>query len=212
MNSAARLNVTVTLSKKKFLMAQKFSPTIHSDRLILRPLKPEDASALFTIFSDQKVMKYWNTPPWISLDDAQEFIKKSTEAMGSQKSITLGIFLRTTDELIGKCLLFNYDSDSKRAEVGFGIGPQHWGHGFVSEAGSALLMYGFETLQLRRIEAEIDPENTSSSKTLERLGFIKEGLLRQRWEINGVISDSALYGLLVDDRFIHKNSRDEHEI
>ncbi|WP_249977979.1 GNAT family N-acetyltransferase [Vreelandella olivaria] len=180
-------------------MTQKFMPTIKTGRLVLRPLKLTDAEALLTIFSDPDVMKYWNTAPWNSLEDAMSFIKESTAAMDRQESITLGIMLEATSELIGKCMLFSYESESKRAEIGFGIGKQYWGYGFVSEAGEALIKYGFESLGLRRIEAEIDPENISSGRALERLGFIKEGLLRQRWEINGVVSDSALYGLLAGD-------------
>ncbi|WP_245688487.1 GNAT family N-acetyltransferase [Vibrio sonorensis] len=54
-------------------------------------------------------------------------------------------------------------------------------------------------MNLRRIEAEIDSDNVLSGKALERLGFVKEGLLRQRWEINGHVSDSVLYGLLAED-------------
>lgn len=184
-------------------MHPEFQPTIHADRLVLRPLKPEDAQALLAIFSDQEVMRYWNTAPWTSLDDARGFIRESTRAAECQESLVLGIVLQATGQVIGKCMLFNYDPGSKRAEIGFGIGHPYWGQGFVSEAGRALLTYGFDTLGLRRIEAEIDPRNISSGRTLERLGFVKEGLLRQRWEINGVVSDSALYGLLSSDRAAH---------
>ena len=187
-------------------MTQKFLPTIHTERLVLRPLNPEDMQALFAIFSDQEVMRYWNTAPWSSLDDAWNFIRASAEAMERQESMTLGIAQKATGELIGKCMLFNYESASKRAEIGFGIGRPYWGHGFVSEAGRALLAYGFDALGLRRIEAEIDPQNLSSGKILERLGFVKEGLLRQRWEINGVVSDSELYGLLASDHPRPNNS------
>lgn len=173
---------------------------LDTERLQLRPLTLKDAQALLAIFSDSEVMKYWNTAPWTSLADAQNFIRSSAEAMGSDESLTLGIFLKSNGELIGKCMLFDYVKESKRAEIGFGIGRNYWGQGFAPEAGQALLDYGFDVLGLRRVEAEIDPDNVSSGKTLERLGFIKEGLLRQRWEINGIVSDSALYGMLSSDR------------
>ena len=75
------------------------------------------------------------------------------------------------------------------------------GKGYIGEAGEALIQYGFTSLGLRRIEAEIDPDNHASAKALEKLGFAQEGLLRQRWEIGGVVSDSALYGRLASDRF-----------
>lgn len=172
---------------------------IETDRLILKALEYHDAADLLAIFSDHEVMKYWNTEPWSTIEDANSFITDSSEAMEADKSITLGVYLKETRSLIGKVLLFNYDKESKRAEIGFGISRNFWGKGMIPEAGSALIEYAFHTLKLRRIEAEIDPDNTASARTLERLGFIKEGHLRQRWEINGVVSDSALYGLLADD-------------
>jgi len=181
------------------LMTDKFSVSLTTARLLLRPLHCGDAETLFSIFSDPEVMRYFNTPPWASLEEAHDVIDSSLEKMKRQESITLAIVLKETNELIGKCMLFSYEPESKRAELGFGVARQHWGKGIIPEAGKALLEYGFDALGLRRIEAEIDPENIASAKTLERLGFIKEGLLRQRWEVNGVVSDSALYGLLVSD-------------
>ena len=59
-----------------------------------------------------------------------------------------------------------------------------------------VLDHAFDTLGLRRIEADIDPRNTSSCKLVERMGFVREGLLRDRWCVAGEVSDSALYGLL----------------
>ncbi|WP_240754039.1 GNAT family N-acetyltransferase [Natronospirillum operosum] len=81
----------------------------------------------------------------------------------------------------------------------FGLGRSFWGKGYIGEAGEALIQYGFNSLGLRRIEAEIDPDNQSSAKALEKLGFSEEGFLRQRWEVNGIVSDSALYGRLASD-------------
>jgi RimJ/RimL family protein N-acetyltransferase len=66
----------------------------------------------------------------------------------------------------------------------------------MHEALQALLRYAFQTLDLNRLEADIDPRNVASAKTLERLGFQKEGHLRERWIVNDEISDTWLYGLL----------------
>lgn len=169
---------------------------IETERLILRELVEDDASELFDIFSDHEVMKYWNSGPWVSIEEARTFIAKSTQAMNSNTEVTLGIFLKSNGQLLGKIMLFNHVKESRRAEIGFGVSRHFWGKGIVLEAGTALIEHAFNTLNLRRIEAEIDPDNTSSGKVLERLGFIKEGFLRQRWEVNGVVSDSAIYGLL----------------
>ncbi|MDO5625589.1 MAG: GNAT family N-acetyltransferase [Pseudomonadota bacterium] len=180
-------------------MTPAFAPVIDTPRLRLRPLAPADAPSLLAIFSDPQVMRYWHTPPWQSLDDARRFIADSAQAMREAAALTLGMQLKTSGELIGKCMLFNHVKASRRAEIGFGLARTHWGGGYLNEAAQVLLTHGFQSLGLRRIEAEIDPANTASAKALECLGFIREGLLRQRWEINGVVSDSALYGLLAGD-------------
>lgn len=176
-----------------------FCPVIETTRLILKPLVVDDSESLLAIFSDPEVMKYWNTEPWVGIQDAYDFVDDSNNSMRRQESLVLGVYLKSTGELAGKCMLFSYDKESKRAEIGFGLGRPCWGKGYISEAGEALIQYGFTSLGLRRIEAEIDPDNHSSAQALEKLGFHQEGLLRQRWEINGIVSDSALYGRLASD-------------
>jgi len=66
----------------------------------------------------------------------------------------------------------------------------------MQEALVALLNYGFSELNLNRVKADIDPRNMASAKSLERIGFSKEGHLRESCVVNGVLTDSVLYGLL----------------
>ena len=70
------------------------------------------------------------------------------------------------------------------------------GPGLHARSAQRLLDYAFDDLGLHRLEADIDPRNEASARTLERLGFVKEGFLRERWIVADVISDSAVYGLL----------------
>jgi ribosomal-protein-alanine N-acetyltransferase len=70
------------------------------------------------------------------------------------------------------------------------------GRGYTQEALVALLDYGFSELNLNRVEADIDPRNIGSAKSLERVGFTKEGHLRENCIVNGELTDRALYGLL----------------
>jgi RimJ/RimL family protein N-acetyltransferase len=97
---------------------------------------------------------------------------------------------------MGSLTLFNLDFNHRRAEIGYALGREHWGQGYMNEALQAVLAYAFETLDLHRIEADIDPRNIASIKTVERLGFKREGYLRERWQINGEIQDAFFYGLL----------------
>ena len=83
-----------------------------------------------------------------------------------------------------------------RAEIGYCLRSAHWGRGYMGEALSALIDHAFGVLKLRRLEADVDPNNAGSLRILDRMGFQREGLLRERWNVGGEIQDSALLGLL----------------
>lgn len=169
---------------------------LETSRLRLRALAAPDAEPLFSIFSDPEVMRYWSSLPWASIAEAHEMIEKDRDAMPAGEHLRLGIELRDSGELIGNCSLFDFDEQNKRAMLGYGMARAYWGKGYMHEALVALVSYGFATLGFHRLEADIDPRNTGSARSLERLGFVKEGHLRERWIVGGEISDSGIYGLL----------------
>jgi RimJ/RimL family protein N-acetyltransferase len=172
---------------------------ISTRRLLLRPLVQADAPALFEIFSDPRVARHLSAPAWPEAGLAQARITKDMEAMGAGKYICLGIERLDDNKLVGECSLFNLVEQCRRAEIGYALAYAAWSQGYVTEALVSLLSFGFERLGLNRVEADIDPRNIASAKSLERLGFKKEGHLRERWIVNGEVSDSGLYGLLASD-------------
>lgn len=176
---------------------------LSTERLLLRPLESADAQALFAVFSDTKVMRYWSGVAWDSIDKADETIARYSKALAENESLGLGIVDSQTDELIGTCSLFHLDEQSRRAEIGYGIASASWGKGYMHEALTALINYGFDALNLHRMEADTDPRNTASRRCLERLGFVNEGLLRERWIVNNEICDTSFYGLLRSDWQMH---------
>ena len=169
---------------------------IPTKSLTLRFLTEADLPAAYEIFSHPEVMRYWSYPPWTDKSQAQQWLSRIQEGYQTQTSFQLGIERQADHALIGTCTLFQFHVSSRRAEMGYALGRLYWGFGYMNEALRALLHYAFETLDLNRIEADIDPRNTASAKTLERLGFQKEGYLRERWIVDNEISDTALYGLL----------------
>jgi ribosomal-protein-alanine N-acetyltransferase len=170
--------------------------TIRTQRLLLRPVESADAEAFFGIFSHPVVMRYWSTPPWTSMEQAQVFIERSTQSLESGQNLRLAIVKQVDGSLIGQCTLFGIYPTCRRAEIGYSLAHADWGNGYANEALRALIGYAFDTLNLNRIEADVDPRNTGSAKALRRLGFTKEGYLRERWIVGDEVSDSELYGLL----------------
>ena len=177
-------------------MAELGQVELQTSRLLLRPLAEVDAEALLEIHSDPHVMRYSTISPWTSITQAHELIGQSRRWLSTGRHMCLGIIRKDARTCIGTCTLFDINRSSRRAEVGFILGSRSWGQGYMTEALVAFLNYAIRELDLNRVEADTDPRNVASTRTLERLGFVKEGLLRERWITNGQKSDTALYGLL----------------
>jgi RimJ/RimL family protein N-acetyltransferase len=171
-------------------------PTITASRVSLRWITDRDIDSLYLIFSDPEVMRYWSSPPLKTREAAEELLAEIHEGFRRRLIFQWGIARRADDKIIGTSTLFHIESNNYRAEVGYALGRAHWGKGYMQEALRALLGYAFCEMKLERIEADVDPRNGASIRTLERLGFEKEGYLRERWKVNGEVQDAIIYGLL----------------
>ena len=104
---------------------------------------------------------------------------------------------RVSDKaFIGWCGLTRWNPDYRSASMGYYLDDAAWGHGYATEAGRALLQWAFDTLDLNRVQAETDTRNAASARVLEKLGFVREGTLREDCVVNGEVSDSWVYGLI----------------
>jgi RimJ/RimL family protein N-acetyltransferase len=171
-------------------------PTINASRVSLRWISAADTDAFYAVYSNPEVMRYWSTPPLVDRASAAKLIDEIHESWQRRAILKWGIARRGDDLLIGSVTLFNLDFTHRRAEIGYALGRDHWGQGYMNEALMAVLGYAFNVLEFRRLEADVDPRNAASIKTLERLGFQREGYLRERWEVSGEIQDANYYGLL----------------
>ncbi|MCG2586054.1 GNAT family N-acetyltransferase [Massilia sp. TS11] len=165
-------------------------------RLELRRLNLNDAPAMFALFSDPAVMRYWSFAPWTEMAQAEACIRQALADYDSASAMRMGIVLKSSGELIGNCSLYNFHLQNRRCDTGYLLAQAHWGQGYLHEAMTALIDYAFNTLALIRIEADIDPRNTASARALQKLGFRHEGHMRERWIVNGEVCDTDFYGLL----------------
>src|SRR5436305_1007932 len=171
-------------------------PTIAAPRVLLRWLTEDDVDALFSIFSDPEVMRYWSTLPMTDQREARELLEHVHESFRRQTLWQWGVARRDDDLVIGTCTLLHFEADNRRGEIGYALGREHWGQGYMGEALEALLGFAFGELDLHRLEADVDPRNSSSIRSLERLGFQREGYLRERWLVGGEAQDALFFGLL----------------
>jgi ribosomal-protein-alanine N-acetyltransferase len=174
-------------------------PVLESASLRLRPLVDSDVDDVFGIFGDPEVMRYWSFPAFRARSQAEQFMATIRQAFAARTSVLWGIVRREDDVLLGTCRLFHFESEHRRAEIGFALRRGDWGRGLASEAVAAVLDFAFGPLDLIRIEADADPRNERSIRLLERLGFRREGLLRNRYIVAGEVQDTLFLGLLRED-------------
>jgi len=172
---------------------------LSADRVSLRRLTEADAAAMFAMFSHPEVMRYWSRPAMTEMAQAEALLQQVIADYRSGESLPLAIERNRDRILVGNCTLHHFHESSRRAEIGYCLARPYWGMGYMHEALQTLLAYAFGRLDLNRLEADIDPRNTSSARSLARLGFVQEGHLRQRWIVDGEVSDTGFYGLLRDD-------------
>ena len=170
-------------------------PVLEGARIRLRPLRMDDAPEVFAMFSDARVTRFWSFQAWTEPAQADAWL---AERMGWGPPSVFGWAMadRAGDRFIGTTALFSLSGPLHRAELGYSLMPSLQGQGLAGEAVRRALDFGFETLGLERIEADVDPRNEASCRLAERLGFQREGLLRNRWRVGGEFADSILYGLL----------------
>jgi ribosomal-protein-alanine N-acetyltransferase len=171
-------------------------PEIQTERLTIRLAESSDLLSLLAINANDAVTRYLPYESWKGVADGEAWFDRVSARFAAGEAGQFVIVHRETGHVIGTCLLFGFDAPSARAEIGYVLAQEYWGAGFMFEAMTAFVAFAFEQVGVRRLEAEIDPRNAASAKLLERLGFVREGLLRQRWSVKGEVSDSGLYGLL----------------
>lgn len=171
-------------------------PVLVTARLVLRETRDDDADGVFELEGDPVAMRYWSRPPMRELAEARASVERSRGFFPARSGLKWIVTRAAEDRMLGHLSLFNFREPSDCAEIGYGLARRHWGQGLMHEALVAVVDYAFGPLGLRRLEADVDPRNTASIRSLERLGFAREGLLRERWQVGDEISDSLLVGLL----------------
>ena len=170
-------------------------PRLETKRLVLRELRLTDTEALFEIFSDEAVMRYYDRPALTRLEEARQIIERNRLRFERGEGIRWGITLKGEDHVVGSCM-FSWHPHHRYAEIGYELARAYWNQGIITEALRAILSFGFETRNLHRVEAEVLLGNVASMRVLQKLGFQEEGVLRERVFVNDQFYDVKLFGLL----------------
>lgn len=173
------------------------NPFLIGEKIYLRPLEPEDSKIFLPWVNDPEVINTMQMYTPKNLPIEQEFIAGLYK---SDRDIVLGIVIKANDKLIGSTGLHRIDWKNRHALFGILIGDKtEWDKGYGTEATKLMLKYGFEALNLNRIQLLVHEFNQRGIKAYERAGFKKEGVLRQAHFHQGRYYDTIVMGILREE-------------
>ena len=175
---------------------ERMFPTLETERLRLREITLYDREDLFDYLSNEDVIKYYGQEAFVALTQAEALIDFFANNFRENKGVRWGIERKGEQGLIGTVGFHALSVKHRRAEIGYEIHPDYWRKGYASEAVISILQYGFDVLDLTRIGAVVFTKNDASYQLLEKLGFEKEGVLRDYMVQNGIAHDTYVYSLL----------------
>lgn len=172
-----------------------------TERLIIRPITINDAKDMYEYASDDETIEYLTFPKHSSIEASKEvlenfFLHRESPTMFEATCIEL----KENHEMIGMCEFVHYFPDEKTAEIGYVLKKKYWGKGYMKEAVKGLLEFGFNDLELRRIDIGHFVENTKSQRVIEKVGFHFDGILRQQMKDGkGKYHDKKIYSMFKNE-------------
>lgn len=176
-----------------------YSAILETPRLILNGVSPANIADIFNNFREDEIKQI------LGHQNEKEFLleKEKNEKGYASYNRTFILFLmidKTTNWVIGRCAIHNWNKDHRRGEIGYNLSIESYkNQGYMTEALEAVIQYAFEELKLHRLEAMVSPNNIPSLKLIKRFGFTEEGRLREHYLTDGVFEDSIFFSKLLQE-------------
>jgi ribosomal-protein-alanine N-acetyltransferase len=173
--------------------------TIETERLILKGLSPEDMKQIFENCSKPEIKEI------LGHRSEEDYLKEENKYKKGYSTYnrSFKLFLLTdkaSGTIIGRCGIHNWYAEHSRAEIGYVMQDEDYKRkGLMTEALDAVIGFGFNKLNLHRIEALVGTGNVPSLRLMEKYNFVKEGVLREHYYIDGKHEDSILFSKLYDE-------------
>ena len=175
-------------------------PELVTPRLKLTNLTLEDTESVFNLFSDKRVVKYYDLEAFKEQNQATNIIDFFNSRFDENTGIRWAIRLKETNTFLGTCGFNSWSPKMKNAVIGYDLLPEFWGNGYTTEAVHSIIQSAFlgklACGQLNRIQADTIPENLASESVLLKVGFKEEGLRRESGFWKNQFHDLKCYGLI----------------
>ena len=175
------------------------NPPLHDEVVRLTPLAPEHVVPMRALGDDEDVARFTYVRAPLSDEEAQEWVGRYVA--GWQDGSQAGFAIETQDDraFLGFVALVRYDAEAREGEIGYIVAPAARGHGVAGRAVGLLTEWCLHVVGLERVELRIDVANVPSVRVAEKLGYVRDGVLRSAHFKHGVRVDLAVYSRLPGD-------------
>jgi len=173
-------------------------PLLAGATVTLREMRASDAPSLFALLTTEEVSRFISPPP-STVEGFERFIAWTLRQRSAGTYACFAVTLDSTDTAIGIFQLRQLEPGFGTAEWGFAIGSAYWGSGVFQEGAELMVRFAFETVGVHRLEARAAVLNGRGNGALQKIGAVKEGLLRKSFQKNGEYIDQALWTILDED-------------
>ncbi|MDM5370275.1 GNAT family protein [Bacillus bombysepticus] len=172
-----------------------------NDRAVLRLMHVNDIESLFTIVEGNKEIWKYLIVKMDSYQDMEQYVQVAIKGFEGETDLPFVVVDQKTNEIVGSTRLYSISNDNKTVELG-----QTWYHPSVhrtsinTECKYMLLQYAFEELHMLRVQIKTDLRNEKAQSAIERLGAVKEGVLRNERQLpNGYVRDAVVYSIIASE-------------
>jgi [ribosomal protein S5]-alanine N-acetyltransferase len=181
-------------------------PTLETERLVLRPLAPEDATAVRALGGDRRVAEMTLLPHPFGEEEVHRWVEGRLAWAAQGKIRPFSVMLKEDGALVGHAGLL-LDWENEKAGLHYWMGVPYWGRGYATEAAQELVRHAFEDLGLGRVYADHVARNPASGRVLQKVGMSYEGCRRRDFKRWDHFEDMALYGVLAEEWSLAESPR-----
>ena len=168
---------------------------LQTSRLHLRKIDMADLEDLYAFASSEAVTRYMLFNPHKSLADSVASIEKCLARYAAGRNYRWGIALKESNRLIGMIDLLGFQEAEGSCSFAYMLGEDFWGRGYGTEALHAVFQFGFNQMELRRIEADHMAPNAASGGVMRKCGMEQTGMYPGKYEKNGITYDAVCYSI-----------------
>lgn len=171
-------------------------PVVETERLRLRELVDDDVEAVFDLFRQEQVTRYYDVETMTDIEAARAMVSFLRQRYANRVGIRWAVEDKASRNFLGTIGFNSINQAAHKGLIGYEVVPAVWGRGLATEAVRAIVRFGHERVELNRLEAVVMLDNHASARVLEKAGFVEEGVLRAYAYWKGRYHDLRMFSVL----------------